>query len=67
MAALLTGIPVAQMTEDEAVRLAHLEEELHRRVVGQEEAVRAVAKAIRRGRVGLKDPGSYMQMPLLMK
>ena len=57
VAALLTGIPVAQMTEDEAVRLAHLEEELHRRVVGQEEAVRAVAKAIRRGRVGLKDPG----------
>ncbi|RHO58013.1 ATP-dependent Clp protease ATP-binding subunit [Ruminococcaceae bacterium AM07-15] len=64
VAALLTGIPVAQMTEDEAVRLAHLEEELHRRVVGQEEAVRAVAKAIRRGRVGLKDPnrpvGSFL-------
>ena len=64
VAALLTGIPVAQMTEDEAVRLAHLEEELHRRVVGQAEAVRAVAKAIRRGRVGLKDPsrpvGSFL-------
>ena len=64
VAALLTGIPMAQMTEDEAVRLAHLEEELHRRVVGQEEAVRAVAKAIRRGRVGLKDPsrpvGSFL-------
>ena len=64
VAALLTGIPVAQMTEDEAVRLAHLEEELHRRVVGQGEAVRAVAKAIRRGRVGLKDPnrpvGSFL-------
>lgn len=64
VAALLTGIPVAQMTEDEAVRLAHLEEELHRRVVGQDEAVRAVAKAIRRGRVGLKDPnrpvGSFL-------
>ena len=64
VAALLTGIPVAQMTEDEAARLAHLEEELHRRVVGQEEAVRAVAKAIRRGRVGLKDPsrpvGSFL-------
>ena len=64
VAALLTGIPVAQMTEDEAVRLTHLEEELHRRVVGQEEAVRAVAKAIRRGRVGLKDPsrpvGSFL-------
>ena len=64
VAALLTGIPVAQMTEDEAARLAHLEEELHRRVVGQAEAVRAVAKAIRRGRVGLKDPsrpvGSFL-------
>lgn len=64
VAALLTGIPVAQMTEDEAARLAHLEEELHRRVVGQKEAVRAVAKAIRRGRVGLKDPsrpvGSFL-------
>ena len=64
VAALLTGIPVARMTEDEALRLAHLEEELHRRVVGQEEAVRAVAKAIRRGRVGLKDPsrpvGSFL-------
>lgn len=64
VAALLTGIPVARMTEDEALRLAHLEEELHRQVVGQEEAVQAVAKAIRRGRVGLKDPnrpvGSFL-------
>ena len=54
--AQMTGIPVARLTEDEAERLARLEEVLHQRVVGQEEAVTAVAKAIRRGRVGLKDP-----------
>ncbi len=51
-----TGIPLTTLTEAETDRLLHLEEELHRRVVGQEEAVHAVAKAIRRGRVGLKEP-----------
>lgn len=51
-----TGVPVSQLTEEESARLLRLEEELHRRIVGQEEAVTAVAKAIRRGRVGLKDP-----------
>ena len=51
-----TGIPVAQLTEEESQRLLHLEETLHERVVGQDEAVSAVSKAIRRGRVGLKDP-----------
>lgn len=51
-----TGIPVNKLTEDESERLLKLEEVLHKRVVGQEEAVKAVAKAIRRGRVGLKDP-----------
>ena len=51
-----TGIPVARLTQSESQRLMHLEEELHRRVIGQEEAVRAVARAIRRSRVGLKDP-----------
>ena len=51
-----TGIPVAQLTEEESARLLHLEETLHQRLVGQEEAVSAVARAIRRGRVGLKDP-----------
>lgn len=51
-----TGVPVAQLTEEESARLLRLEDELHRRIVGQEEAVTAVAKAIRRGRVGLKDP-----------
>ena len=53
---LWTGIPVNQMTEQEAQRLVRLEETLHRRLVGQEEAVSAVARAIRRARAGLKDP-----------
>ena len=51
-----TGIPVSRMTETEAQRLLHLEETLHKRVIGQDEAVRAVARAIRRARAGLKDP-----------
>jgi len=51
-----TGVPVVQLTEEEGERLLRLETELHQRVVGQNEAVTAVAKAIRRGRVGLKDP-----------
>lgn len=51
-----TGIPVAQLTEEESERLLRLEQTLHERVVGQDEAVSAVARAIRRGRVGLKDP-----------
>lgn len=51
-----TGIPMTQLTTQESERLLHMEEELHRRIVGQEEAVKAVSRAIRRGRVGLKDP-----------
>lgn len=51
-----TGIPVAQLTREESERLLNMENELHERIVGQDEAVTAVAKAIRRGRVGLKDP-----------
>lgn len=51
-----TGVPVSQLTEEESARLLKLENELHNRIVGQDEAVTAVAKAIRRGRVGLKDP-----------
>lgn len=51
-----TGVPVKQLTQDESERLLHLEDELHKRVIGQEEAVKAVSKAIRRARVGLKDP-----------
>ena len=59
-----TGVPVAQLTEDEGQRLLHLEDTLHQRVIGQNEAVTAVAKAIRRSRVGLRDPkrpiGSFL-------
>ena len=51
-----TGIPAARLTEDEGQRLLHLEDTLHARVIGQDEAVNAVARAIRRGRVGLRDP-----------
>ena len=53
---LSTGIPASQLTEAESERLLRLEDELHKRIIGQHEAVTAVAKAIRRGRVGLKDP-----------
>ncbi|MBR3163671.1 MAG: ATP-dependent Clp protease ATP-binding subunit [Clostridia bacterium] len=59
-----TGIPAKKLTEDENEKLKNLEKTLHERVVGQNEAVEAVAKAIRRGRVGLKDPkrpiGSFL-------
>ncbi len=51
-----TGIPVTQLTEEESQRLLRMEDVLHERIVGQDEAVTAVAKAIRRGRAGLKDP-----------
>ena len=51
-----TGVPVSQLTEEESARLLRLESELHNRIIGQHEAVTAIAKAIRRGRVGLKDP-----------
>ena len=52
-----TGVPVARLTEEESEKLMRLEEDLHRRIVGQDEAVTAVAKAIRRARAGLKDAG----------
>lgn len=59
-----TKIPVSRLKEEESKRLLHLEEVLHKRVIGQNEAVEAVAKAIKRGRVGLKDPkrpiGSFL-------
>lgn len=51
-----TGVPVVQLTKEESERLLNMEKVLHERVIGQNEAVSAVAKAIRRGRVGLKDP-----------
>jgi len=59
-----TGIPVQKLTQDDNEKLKNLEEELHKRVVGQEDAIKAVSKAIRRGRIGLKDPkrpiGSFL-------
>ena len=62
--ALWTGIPTSRLTEKEADRLIHLESELHQRVVGQEEAVSAVSRAVRRARAGLKHPrrpmGSFL-------
>lgn len=51
-----TGVPVVQLTKEESERLLNMEKVLHERVIGQDEAVSAIAKAIRRGRVGLKDP-----------
>ena len=59
-----TGVPVTSLSQDESQRLLHMEDVLHQRVVGQDEAVSAVSGAIRRGRVGLKDPkrpiGSFL-------
>ena len=61
---LWTGIPVQSLQEEESQRLLRLEETLHKRVIGQQEAVKALSKAVRRGRVGLKDPnrpiGSFL-------
>ena len=54
--AVWTGIPVEKLAQEEAVRLLNLEEELHKRVIGQNEAVKSVARAVRRARAGLKDP-----------
>ena len=59
-----TGIPVSKVTEDENEKLQNLEENLHKRVIGQDEAVEAVAKALKRSRLGLQDPnkpiGSFL-------
>ncbi len=59
-----TGIPASQMTEEEKERLRRLEDELHRRVVGQDDAVKAIARAVRRSRTGMNDPdrpvGSFL-------
>lgn len=54
--AMSTGIPVIKLTEEESSRLLHMEDELHKRVVGQETAIKALSQAIRRTRAGLKDP-----------
>ena len=54
--ALMTGIPVSELTEDDIAKLLRMEDELHKRVIGQEQAIKALSKSIRRTRAGLKDP-----------
>ncbi len=54
--AIATGIPVFKLTEEESARLLHMEDELHKRVIGQQQAIKALSQAIRRTRAGLKDP-----------
>ena len=54
--ALWTGIPVYKLTEEETAKLLRMEDELHKRIVGQDDAIKAVSQAIRRTRAGLKDP-----------
>ena len=56
MLSLWTGIPVYKLTEEETEKLLRMEDELHKRVIGQEDAIKAVSQAIRRTRAGLKDP-----------
>jgi ATP-dependent Clp protease ATP-binding subunit ClpC len=62
--AMWTGVPVMQLAQEESQRLLHMEDELRQQIVGQEEAIRSVARAVRRSRAGLKDPrrpiGSFM-------
>ena len=54
--AMWTGIPVTRLAQEETTRLLHMEEELHKRIIGQDEAIVGIAKAVRRARAGLKDP-----------
>jgi len=54
-----TGIPVNKLQEEESKRLLHLEDTLHQRVIGQDDAVKAVSRAVRRARAGLKDPNAH--------
>ncbi|MBI5566883.1 MAG: ATP-dependent Clp protease ATP-binding subunit [Chloroflexi bacterium] len=56
MVAMWTGIPVTQIAGEETARLMHMEEDLHKRIIGQDEAIVAISKAVRRARTGLKDP-----------
>jgi len=64
LVAMWTGVPVMQLAQEESVRLLNMEDELHEHIVGQEEAIDRISKAVRRGRAGLKDPrrpiGSFM-------
>ncbi|MDK2980297.1 MAG: ATP-dependent Clp protease ATP-binding subunit ClpC [Chloroflexota bacterium] len=64
LVSIQTGVPVMQLAQEESVRLLNMEDELHKSIIGQEEAIQRIAKAVRRGRAGLKDPrrpiGSFM-------
>ena len=64
LVSMWTGVPVMQLAQEESVRLLHMEDELHKVIIGQQEAIERIAKAVRRGRAGLKDPrrpiGSFM-------
>ncbi len=64
LVSMWTGVPVVQLATEESERLLHMEDELQKSIIGQEEAIRTIAKAVRRGRAGLKDPrrpiGSFM-------
>ncbi len=64
LVSMWTGVPVMQLAQEESVRLLNMEEELHKAIIGQQEAIERIAKAVRRGRAGLKDPrrpiGSFM-------
>jgi ATP-dependent Clp protease ATP-binding subunit ClpC len=64
LVSMWTGVPVMQLAQEESARLLNMEEELHKAIIGQQEAIERIAKAVRRGRAGLKDPrrpiGSFM-------
>ena len=64
LVSMWTGVPVMQLAQEESLRLLNMEEELHKAIIGQQEAIERIAKAVRRGRAGLKDPrrpiGSFM-------
>lgn len=64
LVSMWTGVPVMQLAQEESVRLLNMEEEMHKAIIGQQEAIERIAKAVRRGRAGLKDPrrpiGSFM-------
>lgn len=64
LVSMWTGVPVMQLAQEESLRLLNMEDELHKQIIGQDEAIQKIAKAVRRGRAGLKDPhrpiGSFM-------
>lgn len=67
--AAATGIPIVKLTEEETSRLLRMEDELHKRVIGQDQAIKALSQAIRRARAGLKDPNvraAHLSSPVLL-